>query len=1421
LRARVSCCRLRQDVLIAKAKRLEIRQLQTEQQSTTTFPLILSVPINGRLVAMEPFTVQNQTYVFLLTERFSYAVISYDNRRSRSDASNKSISPHPIITHATGSLQGGQQDLDSAATHNWTCLGRPTETGPLVAIDPASRCIALHLYDGIVTIIPIHAHYNATTGSSAGAYKTVGDDEADYTSNRHRSSRSSILKEPFHCRIEERTVLALTFLPQQSTTAPPVLVLLHQDARGAQHLQSLLVAAQSLQAAGSPSAPALAPWLKKSAIDGGSSILIPVPPPQGATTASATAASSTAGASTPVTEDSGTGGVLILGQRQCTYCSTTVTKVVPLQPALILAYCCLPPAEEGNIRYLLADELGNWHVLTVMCVQHKVVALQLDTLGSCHLAGALEYLGNGLVFLGSPYGDSQLVQIHDEPVAVVADATLEADVAEAADRSTYLSVEEEYTNLGPILDFDLVPTAGSNSQSFQSQVVLASGSSKSGTLRLIRNGIGMNECAAVEIPGIQQLWNIRQSCHDAHDSYLVQSFVGETRVLGVAAPGDDDDDMPATLEELQLPGLDSSASSLFVGNVAAADCLVQITPAAIRLVSLATGLLLDEWHGSAISVATANEAGQIAIARGTTLAYFTVTNEGKLVSVAEKVMDKEVGCLNLCPWNTSQDDSPMDGSDQGPRRTSVLAVGLWHDSTVRLLSTEHALTELLHVTLEDEDEGDDDDEEDDQDRPASRRNRNMMARSLCMISLETSSQTASGGSNGGGSTPARVDMLFVGLGDGTLISFAIATHADGISAHSRKEVCLGTQRIDLIPLSTQSGGACILATGDRPTVVYLAGLGATSSNQGNPKLCYSTVNLEMNSDVGDDASPSQQSLSVNVAAPFFSPTLFSAAAVDRQHYTLCVADDSNLRLGVIDDIQKLHVTTCYLGMSPRRVVHCPEPRLFAVACIESGINHLGAGGEESNMGNCLRFLDDAGFDDIERIDMEPFEMILSVAYVSLAVPNIHETFGSDSILESSGSGQSGPIKQFLVVGTAYALPDEDMPTRGRILVFAFSGNDGNSNSHNKRSVRQVTEFPVHGGVYSICQFYDGTCLCTLNSKTMILQMVDDLGSLQLQFVGAGHHGHILSLFVKSRAQRQSAEARTNTMAGMDNEPKSIAAPPERLAIVGDLMRSVSLMQHFEQHAALEEIARDFHTNWTTAVEMLNDDVYIGAENWHNLFCLRRNKSVNEEVRCRLETIGEFHLGEMVNKFMLGSLVMPVAAATGVVESGVVRATPQKRKSTPLAGVPAEAGAASSPTRSRTRRPVVGSQALFGTVDGSLGVVLGLDHRTAAFLSALELAMVAVVQPVGGFGAAAFRAKQDDQRLYPSHGFVDGDLIESFLDLDRVAMGVVVQEMNRQGKWQPAGRAKSSVGEDEGGTADRRDVTVDDVVAMVEEMTMLH
>ena len=69
-------------------------------------------------------------------------------------------------------------------------------------------------------------------------------------------------------------------------------------------------------------------------------------------------------------------------------------------------------------------------------------------------------------------------------------------------KGSYVEVLERYVNLGPIVDFCVVDLERQG----QGQVVTCSGAYKDGSLRVVRNGIGINE--QVSSPSSTTVWNI-------------------------------------------------------------------------------------------------------------------------------------------------------------------------------------------------------------------------------------------------------------------------------------------------------------------------------------------------------------------------------------------------------------------------------------------------------------------------------------------------------------------------------------------------------------------------------------------------------------------------------------------------------------------------------------------------------------------------------------------------------------------------------------------------------------------------------------------------------------------------------------------------------------------------------------------------
>ena len=113
------------------------------------------------------------------------------------------------------------------------------------------------------------------------------------------------------------------------------------------------------------------------------------------------------------------------------------------------------------------------------------------------------------------------------------------------------------------------PLRSATSQSWMClQVVMCSGVLKNGSLRVVRNGIGMIEQASVELPGIKGMWNLRATAMDAFDKYLMLSFVGETRILAI----NEDDE----LDEAEVAGFNQQ-SQVWQSHVHSCDCLADCT----------------------------------------------------------------------------------------------------------------------------------------------------------------------------------------------------------------------------------------------------------------------------------------------------------------------------------------------------------------------------------------------------------------------------------------------------------------------------------------------------------------------------------------------------------------------------------------------------------------------------------------------------------------------------------------------------------------------------------------------------------------------------------------------------------------------------------------------------------------------------
>jgi len=310
------------------------------------------------------------------------------------------------------------------------------------------------------------------------------------------------------------------------------------------------------------------------------------------------------------------GGMLVTAENSCAYFNADVEVIVQKKPSSLSGI--------GQIdmnRFLLSDLDGNLSVLVLKHERGRVTAIMLVSLGFSTIASSIVYLDNGFVFLGSQTADSQLVRL----------------------RNTQPCIElvDEFPNLGPIVDMEIRKSAVGGSE-----LVTCSNVYQHGSFRVIRNGIGIETQAQVELEGIRNLWSLKRSDQAEFDSMLVQSFVSETRILALE-PGDSDGDVELTELDTTDTGFISNSPSLLCAFVAG-NKLVQILEREIRLLNSSDLSLLSVFSLNGKIDCAALDGNDIIIASGRNLKLLRIQgNEIQQSSSIDK--SAEFSCLDFSP----------------------------------------------------------------------------------------------------------------------------------------------------------------------------------------------------------------------------------------------------------------------------------------------------------------------------------------------------------------------------------------------------------------------------------------------------------------------------------------------------------------------------------------------------------------------------------------------------------------------------------------------------------------------------------------------------------------------------------------------------------------------------------------------------
>lgn len=336
------------------------------------------------------------------------------------------------------------------------------------------------------------------------------------------------------------------------------------------------------------------------------------------------------------------GGMIVVGETLLTYFdSLTYSSVSSAlkDPKIFVAW-----AEYDGTHFFLADDYGRLDLLTIDTDNDAsgvvVSGMTLQSMkfhngeGLTSRASNLVYMGDGMLFLASAHGDSQLLKV---------------DIDNAT-----MMVIQSFSNNGPIPDFAIMDMGnregevqlGNAFSSGQARIVAGCGVSRDGSLRSIRSGVGLDDRGVLdEIQNAKGLFSLTSPASNRVDT-LVVSFIGETRVFQFDAEGG--------IEEVnEFCGMKLESETLFAANTPTGH-LLQATPSGVVLLDGESGVVSSEWaapEGQLITAVSSNGKWVLVAVDGSTLVSLNVAKDLEATTQESDQMGQadQISCLHVSP----------------------------------------------------------------------------------------------------------------------------------------------------------------------------------------------------------------------------------------------------------------------------------------------------------------------------------------------------------------------------------------------------------------------------------------------------------------------------------------------------------------------------------------------------------------------------------------------------------------------------------------------------------------------------------------------------------------------------------------------------------------------------------------------------
>jgi DNA damage-binding protein 1 len=377
--------------------------------------------------------------------------------------------------------------------------------------------------------------------------------------------------------------------------------------------------------------------------------------------------------------------------------------------------------------------------------------------------------------------------------------------------------------------------------------------------------------------------------------------------------------------------------------------------------------------------------------------------------------------------------------------------------------------------------------------------------------------------------------------------------------------------------------------------------------------------------------------------------------------------------------------------------------------------------EENRIGNKFRnclILNDINMKEISRFDFP------------------YENEQSNTISEIKFKKNMNVIdSKLFIIGTSIIENISKETTKGHLYLVDIKQN-------NNYKFSKLLELETNGGIHKVitCQNFVYAAIGNILYIYKIKQLFDESYEIkQIKRCSDFTLINDIELLNESKNNYENNQSNNTNIITISNS--------EQYIIISDIGRSIGIYCFSLDDYKFSELYRDNSHTWAYSNIQFSDDTFYITDIEGNIISLRKNTLTKEENDpLKLEKIAYYNFGERINSMIL-----------------------TKIKNKDLFYLSNE----NNDYDSDDKVNII----FFVTLEGSLGQIIQINKEVYLFLEALQNFLLKKSENIGGFNYDNWKKFRNGMNKNESKGFIEGDLIENFLNNDEIYKKQILKDLD--------------------------------------------